>query len=493
MMTPEEKSTITDLKKCNFKEMYEYFKAKSEERKNMSKEEKKKIKAQNEAIQKEYGVCMMDGHKEKIGNFKIEPPGLFRGRGDHPKQGMLKMRINPEDVIINCSSDSKIPEPPAGHRWKKVLHNNKVTWLASWTENIQGHTKYVILNATFKLKGEKDLQKYEIARKLHRTVDKIRAHYREDWKSKEMMIQQRAVAMYFIDKLALSVDNEKEEGETADTVGCCSLRVEHIKLHDELDGKESVVEFDFLGKDSIRYYNTVSVDKRVYKNLKLFMDNKQPGDDLFDRLNTSIMNEHLNSLMKGLTAKVFRTYNASKTLQEQLNLLTNPDDPVPVKLLSYNRANRAVAILCHHQLFNAQVETLQMKARKRLSELKVKNNLGKPLERTTDPREATGKLSHITTLDENKEIALGTSKLNYLDPRISVACIQPYSRSIGDECASWKHISITLIQHPAIITPDPLEMSVPHAAYFNHPSSASSHTPDPLEMSVLHGSIFQSP
>ena len=30
------------------------------------------------------------------------------------------------------------------------------------------------------------------------------------------------------------------------------FRFEHIELHDELDGKEFVVEFDFLGKDSIR-------------------------------------------------------------------------------------------------------------------------------------------------------------------------------------------------------------------------------------------------
>ena len=29
-------------------------------------------------------------------------------------------------------------------------------------------------------------------------------------------------------------------------------RVEHIELYDEKDGKEHVVEFDFLGKDSIR-------------------------------------------------------------------------------------------------------------------------------------------------------------------------------------------------------------------------------------------------
>lgn len=46
-------------------------------------------------------------------------------------------------------------------------------------------------------------------------------------------------------------------------MGCCSLRVEHIKLHPELDGQEYVVEFDFLGKDSIRYYNKVPVEKRV--------------------------------------------------------------------------------------------------------------------------------------------------------------------------------------------------------------------------------------
>ncbi len=56
----------------------------------------------------------------------------------------------------------------------------------------------------------------------------IRAGYQEDLKSKEMRVRQRAVALYFIDKLALRAGHEKEEGETADTVGCCSLRVEHI-------------------------------------------------------------------------------------------------------------------------------------------------------------------------------------------------------------------------------------------------------------------------
>ena len=67
----------------------------------MSKEGKLVIKKENETIAENYGTCIMDGHKQKVGNFRIEPPGLFRGRGDHPKQGKLKTRVQPEDIIVN--------------------------------------------------------------------------------------------------------------------------------------------------------------------------------------------------------------------------------------------------------------------------------------------------------------------------------------------------------------------------------------------------------
>lgn len=41
VMTEKEKERITDLSKCNFKHMHKYFLVKSEERKAMTKEEKK--------------------------------------------------------------------------------------------------------------------------------------------------------------------------------------------------------------------------------------------------------------------------------------------------------------------------------------------------------------------------------------------------------------------------------------------------------------------
>ena len=83
-----------------------------------------------------------------------------------------------------------------------------------------------------------------------------------------------------------------------------------------------MVEFDFLGKDSMRYENVVEVNKKVFKNLGIFMENKDGKDQLFDRLDTGILNTYLKKLMPGLTAKVFRTFNASTTLEAELQHLT---------------------------------------------------------------------------------------------------------------------------------------------------------------------------
>jgi DNA topoisomerase-1 len=125
-MTSQERKEIKELEKCDFTVIHEYYKQRAEEKKQMSKEEKQKIKEDNDKLQQEYGVCVIDGHKEKIGNWKIEPPGLFRGRGDHPKMGRLKKRIHPEDVTINIGKEATVPVPPAGHKWKSVQHDNKV-------------------------------------------------------------------------------------------------------------------------------------------------------------------------------------------------------------------------------------------------------------------------------------------------------------------------------------------------------------------------------
>ncbi|CAG8562241.1 6817_t:CDS:10 [Rhizophagus irregularis] len=418
------------------------------------------------------------GRKQKVGNFRIEPPSLFRGRGKHPKTGSLKLRVQPEQVTINIGKAAKVPEPPAGHNWNKVIHDNTVTWLATWKENVNENIKYVFLAANSTLKGQSDFKKFEKARELKDIVAKIRHDYNKDMTNKVTAIRQRATAMYFIDRLALRAGNEKKEGEEADTVGCCSLRFEHIRLE-----AGNTVHFDFLGKDSIRYQNTVTVDGQVFKNLKLFQRHKESDkDQLFDRVNTQELNKHLSSYMDGLTAKVFRTYNASHTFQEQLKN-TPVSGSVNEKILAYNRANREVAILCNHQrtvskTFDNQMNriedkiralkyqkmrlkktmlTLDPKLKKKRPELdEPESDLGEECQRLEEAEEKTKQLSkerktgkmevkksqtvekveaqiekvnerikvvNLTKVEkeENKTTALGTSKINYIDPRISAA------------------------------------------------------------------------
>ena len=155
-----------------------------------------------------------------------------------------------------------------------------------------------------------DYDKYEKARKLKDTIEDIRNDYMLKINDGNNENRQLGVATYLIDKLALRVGNEKGDDE-ADTVGCCSLRVEHIKLEED-----NHIILDFLGKDSMRYYNRVKTDEKVYENIKKFIRGKNDEDNLFDLINASKLNDYLKSLMPGLSAKVFRTYNASHTLQQ---------------------------------------------------------------------------------------------------------------------------------------------------------------------------------
>ena len=348
------KSPIKEFSKCDFTPILKYYQEQKELKKAMSKEEKKILKGEKEKIDEMYGWCLLDGRKEKVGNFRIEPPGLFRGRGDHPKTGCLKDRVAPEQVIINIGKDAVVPKAPEGHQWAEVLHDNKVTWLAMWKENVNDNFKYVFLAANSSLKGQSDMKKFEKARELKLIVEKVRESYDEDLRDTLMSKRQLATCLYFIDRLALRAGNEKGEDE-ADTVGCCSLRVSHIQLEEP-----NTVVFDFLGKDSIRYYNTVQVEPQVFKNLKIFKkEPKTADDDLFDRVNTTLLNKHLSGFMPGLTAKVFRTYNASFTFQEELQK-TPKDGTVAEKILSYNRANREVAVLCNHQRAVSKGHSSQM-------------------------------------------------------------------------------------------------------------------------------------
>ncbi len=353
-----ERYALSVFEDFDFTPIHELILKIRERNKNRTTEEKKIEKEKKQKILECYGYSLIDGVSERISNYLVEPPGIFRGRGDHPLAGKIKPRILPEHVTLNIGPDDPVPICPLpGHAWKEVVQNNDATWLAYYKAGKS--SKYVFLAANSKFKGMSDFKKYEKAKILKNEIEKIREDYERKLEDKSSENKQLGVATYLIDKLALRVGNEKNEDE-ADTVGCCSLRVEHIRLDED-----SHIILDFLGKDSMRYYNRIKVDENVYQNLKIFLKGKKAEDNLFDLINAGKLNDYLKSLMPGLSAKVFRTYNASVTLQQELDKCHFATEESPeAKVSSYNEANKQVAILCNHQKtvsknYNIQSEAMQ--------------------------------------------------------------------------------------------------------------------------------------
>jgi len=448
---------VQDLKKCNFRPIHEWLLKDKEKKKELRKDAayKQAKKEEKKRFDELYGMCLVDGILEKVGNFKVEPPGLFRGRGAHPKTGMIKKRLQPEDIILNIGRDIPIPKCPVpGHDWGGIIHDPTVTYLAKWTENINGLSKFVHLHSSSRFKGQADIEKYDKARRLKKHIGHIRRDYTRKLVSTKRSIRQLATAVWMIDILAIRVGNEKDTEETADTVGVCSLRKEHVELFKETQE----VALDFLGKDSMRYYNKTRFPDLVFANIELFVKNKRPEDQLFDDIDPSLVNTYFQTRMKGLTAKVFRTYNASITLQRELDKAfdgseipeignLDKDSSIDQKVFFYDQANKQVAILCNHQKsvsksHDEQMEKLTKKIEDRKTSLeRLEQELlwatGKRRPRKSDnwrQKSAEQVESQIKKTKsqilkyelqqklkaDNKEVALGTSKINYMDPRITV-------------------------------------------------------------------------
>ncbi len=285
----------------------------------MTKEEKKalavKRKELREQLKTKYGIAIIDGKEVEVGNYMAEPPGIFIGRGEHPIRGKWKPRVTAKDVTLNLGKEAKVPEG----KWGKIIHDKDSMWLASWMDFLTQKRKYVWLADSSGLKQDRDKAKYEKAVKLAKEIDKIKDRIVKDMKNKDPKISRIATACYLIYRTSMRVGDEKDPDE-ADTVGATTLRKEHIKI------TANAIEFDFLGKDCVRWQETVIAeghDKQFHENLKKLVEKKKPKDEIFDDITSRHVNAYYSSIVKGLTAKVFRTYLATQVVK---NYLVNHDN-----------------------------------------------------------------------------------------------------------------------------------------------------------------------
>ena len=425
---------VLSLDQIDFSPIKKYLDKEKEKKTELSKEEKEILKKKQLEIEEPYKNCIIDGGQQRVGNFKIEPPGIFIGRGTHPKLGKIKKRVKPEDVIINLDKEAPIPKPNVSGNWGGIIHEKTVIWLATWKEEITGKNKYVFTSLDSFFKSKSDEDKFNLARQLKKKANSIREKYQTDIISDDLKIRQLATALYFIDELALRVGGKKDSKEEADTVGVTSLRVEHLTLLDN-----NTIKLDFLGKDSIRFCKKIAVLSNVYKNIEYFIKDKNKKDELFNLINSSSLNNYLNSFMEGLTAKVWRTYNASLLFQKELDKIRedkiseiNPDERLNFLISMFHQANTSVALLCNHQKsvskgLDEQIDKIDNKI-KELRKKKVKYQDKKDTNKV-NKLEIKIKLYRLKkdTKLKMKNVSLSTSKNNYIDPRIIFSFINKFN------------------------------------------------------------------
>jgi DNA topoisomerase I len=402
--------------------------------KTLPKEEKKSIaqakKAERERLKAIYGKAVVDGIEVDIANWLVEPPGLFMGRGQHPMRGRWKPRVRPQDVTLNLGESAPVPEG----NWKAIIHDHSSTWLATWIESLTGKRKYVWLHDSAALRQENDKAKYDKAKKLAEREGKV---HREVMRRMMKGDGRVATVAYLILKLAMRVGDEKDP-EEADTVGASTLRVEHIGFP-QINGTQ-VIEFNFLGKDSVPWQKRLEVDsedtRALYNNLKKFMQGKKPSDPIFDGINSRKVNAFLQQIMPGLTAKVFRTCIATRVLQLQLSKAKVDKTSLEVqKIYAAKKANLEAAITCNHKKGIDPKNPSARKAlenfeesitKKRQAITQLKADLAAKNWKTEIQKkrleERIEKLQvQLILQQETRDYNLGTSLRNYIDPRIMKA------------------------------------------------------------------------
>jgi DNA topoisomerase-1 len=377
------------------------------DKESMSKEEKKALanarKEKREKLKARFGKALLDGKEIDLANYMAEPPGLFMGRGQHPMRGSWKPRVGPQDVTLNLDESINELTTEFG-KYGEVTHDHESIWVARWIDKLTGKEKYVWPHESSDIQQSRNKDKYDKARKIGNNLTRLQREIRAKLSSKNPKEREVASVCYLIDEVGMRVGDEKDEDE-ADTVGATTLRVEHIT---RLDDK--AIDFDFLGKDSVRWVKTLdSPDPMLVKNLRDFIKGKKPGDQIFQNIGSSQVNAFLSGIIEGISAKVFRTYHASRTVQEYLDSTEMKGASDLDKLYFAKYANLEAAIYCNHKrtIPKTWEESLKKKEQK-LAEYKAKGK-----------EEMAAKIARdIDLTKKTKEYNLNTSMKNYIDPRV---------------------------------------------------------------------------
>jgi DNA topoisomerase-1 len=170
-------------------------------------------------------------------------------------------------------------------------------WIAKWDDSLRGKEKYIWVSDTSPMKQERERKKFDKAVELERNFSKIEEHILTSLDSNDTKTRKIATVCYLINAASMRVGDEKDEDE-ADTVGATTLSRDNIVIKED-----NVVNFNFLGKDSVRWDKDVKLPDNVIRNLREFMD--QSDGFVFEGVRSEDVNAFLSEIVDGITAKGF--------------------------------------------------------------------------------------------------------------------------------------------------------------------------------------------
>jgi len=381
----------------------------------MTKEERKKLaaerKARRETLKEKYGYAVVDGKKIEIANWTAEPSCLFTGRGKHPRRGKWKEGPKEEDIILNLPKDS--PRPPGN--WKDTVWEPEKMYIAKWQDKLTGKIKYVWFSDSAFFKQRKEEEKFDKAEKLGNVIPKVKEHIVKNLDAEDDERRRVATVCWLIFALNMRVGDEKDPGE-ADTVGAITLRREHIKI------ERDVLRFDFLGKDSVRWIKSINAPPILISNIEHY--SKVCKEYLFEGIDSKKVSRFLSDQMKGLTAKMFRTWRTTTVVKEYLdNCGAKKEDAEYVKVFHGKMANLEGAKVANHKRmipanFNERLAKKEAGFKELEVQLEEKRKQGKKTDAILNRIEKTKLDLELT--EKTKEYNLGTSLKSYIDPRVYV-------------------------------------------------------------------------
>lgn len=377
-----------------------------------------------------YGYCTIDGKRHRVSQFTFEGPSIYSRRG--PKYGMVKPRVQPEDVIIN-SQENGAPRAPGGHTWKSEIHDRSVDWLWSWTDGISGRIHYArgtkIGNIVTCRRKDVDT-----ARRLQTRIRNIRSLSRQDWNSESCFERQRAVALYFIDRLGFQVFSESEDDPK--TASVCDLRVKDLVQTEY--GTRARNKFKLQNE---HFKKSFMVHPEILRNLNDFLDDKDASFQVFEELSPDDFFQYLESLMDGLTPNIFWIYNACTFLQNNLKKFP-PNKPLKDHLKHYQQVvnkiynyfnqkdGKSLSYLHSSLNMSSSAQRIRIVQRRLNSQgnsetssvYSIRSRRILPISHSNS-NVSTNRRSNTLRTDRQKQILNHT--FQFLDPRITVAwCIE---------------------------------------------------------------------